>query len=66
MVSTKGKFIETPKGRKSASKAKTTPKNFGAEWSEWDERHGRWVGIATREECLAVSETGVERRQTLK
>jgi hypothetical protein len=24
------------------------------EWSEWDERHGRRVGITTWEECLAV------------
>ena len=21
------------------------------EWSEWDERHGRWAGITTGEEC---------------
>jgi hypothetical protein len=31
------------------------------EWSEWDERHGRWAGIATREECLAVERCGRSR-----
>jgi hypothetical protein len=28
------------------------------EWSYWDERHGRWVGLATWEECLAVERCG--------
>ena len=32
------------------------------EWSEWDERHGRWAGIATREECLAVERCGAQSR----
>jgi hypothetical protein len=31
------------------------------EWSEWDERHGRWVGITTWEECLAVERCGRSR-----
>jgi len=33
----------------------------GEEWSEGDERHGRWVGITTREECLAVEHRGSDR-----
>ena len=31
------------------------------QWSEWDKRHGRWPGIATREECLAVERCGRSR-----
>ena len=34
------------------------------EWSEGDERHGRWDGIATREECLAVEHRGSDRDTT--
>jgi len=36
----------------------------GEEWSEGDERHSRWAGIATREECLAVEHRGSDRDTT--
>jgi len=28
------------------------------EWNDWGERHGRWVGITTWAECLAVERCG--------
>src|SRR5437870_1481453 len=31
---------------------------FGREWSEWESRHGRRVGIATWAECLEVERCG--------
>ena len=36
-------------------------KGRGEEWSDGDERHGRWAGIATREECQAVEHRGSDR-----
>jgi hypothetical protein len=42
----------------------------GEEWSEGDEVrtalvfYGRWAGIATREECLAVEHRGSDRDTT--
>jgi hypothetical protein len=34
------------------------PRRKFGEWSERDERHGRWVGITTWAECLAVERSG--------
>ena len=31
-------------------------------WSDWGERHGRWVGITTWAECLAVERCGKQPR----
>src|SRR5205814_1668783 len=35
------------------------------EWSDWGERHGRWAGSTTREECLAVERCGKQPRSIL-
>ena len=49
-------LASTPKGAADVGWIAESP-----EWSEWDERHGRWAGIATREECLAVERCGRSR-----
>ena len=38
------------------------PRRSLGEWNEWDERHGRWVGITTWAECLAVERCGKQPR----
>jgi hypothetical protein len=35
------------------------------EWSGWEPRHGRWVGITTWAECLAVERSGRCRHTSL-
>ena len=46
---------------KPARRGEWRAKVFGvasANGAKWDERHGRWAGIATWEECLAVERSG--------